>query len=301
MSKLLTALALAGAALRALSDEVAADDSCLAAAEALEGLTEGDIHDVQGAVQDALRMGLQGFTDDVNRRYYALEQKIGVVDPSVPATPVIVPPVSGSPEAGIKPEPNFGGIGSEGNTVDAAQGIAPGLGRDAPLGEPQGGDQTFRQPVAEVTDEATQGDSLAAAEVGEHIVPGAVSGPDNAGVVREEHGYVVDAPVGSYDAAASGVQTSNTTGVTTSTDTAAGPGTPTPAPEIDPSVAEANGSVVDPTWSEYDEDSQEWTDDQVDAFEEWADSLPDDYDPAGLPGYVANQLTAYQNAEKSEA
>jgi hypothetical protein len=61
-------------------------------------------------------------------------------------------------------------------------------------------------PAGEVTDPATQGDSSDAEDAAEKIVPGAASGPDDAGVVRNDHGRVAYAPPGSLDAAFNGVQ-----------------------------------------------------------------------------------------------
>jgi hypothetical protein len=61
-------------------------------------------------------------------------------------------------------------------------------------------------PAGEVTDPATQGDSSEAEDAAEKIVPGAAAGPDDAGVVRNDHGRVAYAPPGSLDAAFNGVQ-----------------------------------------------------------------------------------------------
>jgi len=61
-------------------------------------------------------------------------------------------------------------------------------------------------PAKDVTDPDTQGDSSDAEDSGEKIVPGAATGPDDAGVVRNDHGKVAHAPPGSLDAAFNGVQ-----------------------------------------------------------------------------------------------
>ncbi len=60
--------------------------------------------------------------------------------------------------------------------------------------------------VGAVTDPETQGTSLLAEDAKTKIVPGAASGPDNAGVVRNDAGKPAYAPPGSYMAAQSGVQ-----------------------------------------------------------------------------------------------
>lgn len=61
-------------------------------------------------------------------------------------------------------------------------------------------------PVKDVTDPDTQGDTPLTEQTADDIVPGAATGPDDAGVVRNDHGKVAHAPPGSYDAAANGVQ-----------------------------------------------------------------------------------------------
>lgn len=61
-------------------------------------------------------------------------------------------------------------------------------------------------PVKDVTDPDTQGDTPLAEQTGDDIVPGAATGPDDAGVVRNDHGKVAHAPPGSLDAAFNGVQ-----------------------------------------------------------------------------------------------
>lgn len=61
-------------------------------------------------------------------------------------------------------------------------------------------------PVGDVTAPETQGDSSEAEDAAEKIVPGAATGPDDAGVVRNDHGQVAYAPPGSRDAANNGVQ-----------------------------------------------------------------------------------------------
>jgi len=60
--------------------------------------------------------------------------------------------------------------------------------------------------VGELTHPETQGDTALAEDAKEKIVPGAATGPDDAGVVRNEHGRVAYAPPGSLDAAFNGVQ-----------------------------------------------------------------------------------------------
>lgn len=61
-------------------------------------------------------------------------------------------------------------------------------------------------PVKDVTDPDTQGDTPLAEQTADDIVPGAATGPDDAGVVRNDHGRVAHAPPGSLDAAFNGVQ-----------------------------------------------------------------------------------------------
>ncbi len=61
-------------------------------------------------------------------------------------------------------------------------------------------------PVKDVTAPETQGDTPLTEQTEDNIVPGAATGPDDAGVVRNDHGKVAHAPPGSYDAAANGVQ-----------------------------------------------------------------------------------------------
>ena len=61
-------------------------------------------------------------------------------------------------------------------------------------------------PVKDVTDPGTQGDSSEADDSGDKIVPGAATGPDDAGVVLNDHGKVAHAPPGSMNAAFNGVQ-----------------------------------------------------------------------------------------------
>lgn len=61
-------------------------------------------------------------------------------------------------------------------------------------------------PVGDVTHPETQGDSSDAEDAKDKIVAGAASGPDDAGVVRNDHGRVAYAPPGSIDAAFNGVQ-----------------------------------------------------------------------------------------------
>jgi len=60
--------------------------------------------------------------------------------------------------------------------------------------------------VGDLTNPDTQGDTALAEDAKEKIVPGAATGPDDAGVVRNEHGKVAYAPPGSLDAAFNGVQ-----------------------------------------------------------------------------------------------
>jgi len=61
-------------------------------------------------------------------------------------------------------------------------------------------------PVGELTHPETQADTALADDAKELIVPGAATGPDPAGVVRNDHGRVAYAPPGSMDAAVNGVQ-----------------------------------------------------------------------------------------------
>lgn len=60
--------------------------------------------------------------------------------------------------------------------------------------------------VGDLTHPETQGDSALAEDAKTMIVPGAATGPDDAGVVRNDHGKVAYAPPGSRDAANNGVQ-----------------------------------------------------------------------------------------------
>lgn len=61
-------------------------------------------------------------------------------------------------------------------------------------------------PVGELIHEDLQADTALADDAKELIVPGAATGPDPAGVVRNDHGRVAYAPPGSLDAAVNGVQ-----------------------------------------------------------------------------------------------
>lgn len=61
-------------------------------------------------------------------------------------------------------------------------------------------------PVGEVTDPDSQDDGPLAEDAKDDIVAGAATGPDKAGVVRNDHGRVAAAPPGSMDAALNGVQ-----------------------------------------------------------------------------------------------
>lgn len=61
-------------------------------------------------------------------------------------------------------------------------------------------------PVKDVTDPDTQGDTPLAEQTEDDIVPGAATGPDDSGTVRNDHGHVAHAPPGSLNAAFNGVQ-----------------------------------------------------------------------------------------------
>lgn len=61
-------------------------------------------------------------------------------------------------------------------------------------------------PVEKVTAPETQDDSPLAEQTEDAIVPGAATGPDRAGVVRNDEGKVAHAPAGSLNAAFAGVQ-----------------------------------------------------------------------------------------------
>lgn len=61
-------------------------------------------------------------------------------------------------------------------------------------------------PVGELLPEEQQADTDAAEGAKGLVIPGAASGPDRAGIVRNEEGKVAYAPPGSRDAANNGVQ-----------------------------------------------------------------------------------------------
>lgn len=67
-------------------------------------------------------------------------------------------------------------------------------------------EKSKEEPVEDVTDEDTHGDSSDALDALKEVVPGAASGPDNAGVILNDEGKVAYAPPGTHNAAMAGVQ-----------------------------------------------------------------------------------------------
>lgn len=106
------------------------------------------------------------------------------------------------------------GSGDDGKEGDAKPGTIPATDSEKPIdmvGETD--DEKADRHVASeeleverVTDPDTQADTPLADQVKDHIVPGAAVGPDAAGVIRNEHGKVADAPPGTLNAAYAGVQ-----------------------------------------------------------------------------------------------
>lgn len=203
----------------------AARQACKDAEEDYEQAIADDIRD---GVDHSIGKGLSGFSEKHSELYGSVESRLKTVEAKleIKAEPLgFAPPASGSPEAGgpvtsvpaetvldtvVDPTVGHGG----GGTFTQANAGRTAVVTDAPdLGE------TSTKAVADVTDPATQGDSVLAQEAADDIVPGAATGPDDAGVVRNAGGYVADAPVGSMDAAFSGVQKDNTTGEVVSTGT----------------------------------------------------------------------------------
>lgn len=212
-----------------------------------EAFIEADAAD---AVDKALAGGLGEFSARHSDLHGGHEDRIANLErlANVEREPelTIIPPVSGSPEAG-GPAP---GLVHADTVVDTVVDAAVGHGGGATFTQGNAGpdavtveapEDSGTEPVSEVTDEATQGDSALAAETADDLVPGAATGPDEAGVVRNEGGYVADAPDGSMDAAFAGVQRDNTTGevVSTGTDPAPAPVTAETVDEVEEAHHEA--------------------------------------------------------------